>query len=156
MVSQRLCQADNVALPCCSEQTNTQGLASEQEADDGTLAETDCKSRQSDYITEDMHKVCCPDVQTPFRNVEDALDRLLPYHVGPCAASYRVAMHAGSCSFAVLSPMRCLFVLSKVSGALHQILTELGHHQSSSSFSRHFVTPNDLDGGPRAPPATRP
>eukprot|EP00891_Asterochloris_glomerata_P000444 jgi/Astpho2/444/Aster-x0020 len=64
-----------------SEQTNTQGLANDyQEADEGTLAETDCKSRQSDYITEDMHKVCCPDVQTPFRNVEDALERLLPYH----------------------------------------------------------------------------
>ena len=93
-------------LLCCSEQTNTQGLANDyQEADEGTLAETDCKSRQSDYITEDMHKVCCPDVQTPFRNVEDALERLLPYHVRPCAACYRKSAHAASCSLAALSPL---------------------------------------------------
>ena len=87
-------------LLCCSDQTNTQGLSSDyQEADEGPLAETDCKSRQSDYITEDMHKVCCPDVQTPFKNVEDALERLLPYHVRPCAACYN------SCACCVQPPV---------------------------------------------------
>ena len=38
--------------------------------------------RQQEYISEDVWRCCNPDIQTPFRNLQDALDRLLPYHVG--------------------------------------------------------------------------
>ncbi len=37
--------------------------------------------RQQEYISEDVWRCCNPDIQTPFRNLQDALDRLLPYHV---------------------------------------------------------------------------
>lgn len=38
--------------------------------------------RQHEYISEDIYRCCNPDVNAPFRNLQDALDRLLPYHVG--------------------------------------------------------------------------
>ena len=56
----------------------------------------------------------------------------------------------------MLRPAPCLSYQSKVSGALYLILTDPAHNQSTSSFSRRFVSMDDLGRAPRKPPATRP
>lgn len=37
--------------------------------------------RQQDYIHEDIVRLLNPDCNRPFSNFEDAVDRLLPFHV---------------------------------------------------------------------------
>ena len=43
--------------------------------------------RQQEYISDDVYRCCNPDIHAPFRNLQDALDRLLPYHVRPFRTS---------------------------------------------------------------------
>jgi Conserved region of unknown function on GLTSCR protein len=38
-------------------------------------------SRVAARLTSDHISVLFPDVDTPFRNIDDVIDRLLPYHV---------------------------------------------------------------------------
>eukprot|EP00884_Botryococcus_braunii_P003645 jgi/Botrbrau1/13281/Bobra.27_2s0004.1 len=46
-----------------------------------TDAEQRAQKRQIELIEEDIRKVCNPNILAPFSSVEDAVTRLLPYHV---------------------------------------------------------------------------
>jgi Conserved region of unknown function on GLTSCR protein len=46
-----------------------------------TDAEQKAQKRQLELIEEDVRKVCNPNIAAPFSTIEDAVTRLLPYHV---------------------------------------------------------------------------
>eukprot|EP00983_Pelagomonas_calceolata_P018635 584417-Pelagomonas_calceolata.AAC.3 len=51
-------------------------------AEEAERAALDEKARalQAEHITQDAKRLCTVDITTPFRNLQDALDRLLPFH----------------------------------------------------------------------------
>lgn len=46
-----------------------------------TEGEARAHKRQLELLAEDVKFVCAPDVQKPFSNLQDAVDRLIPFHV---------------------------------------------------------------------------
>ena len=44
-------------------------------------AEQYAHRRAARFLSDDAKRVCAADVTKPFSNVQDALDRLLPFHV---------------------------------------------------------------------------
>lgn len=50
------------------------------EAEKAVAAEK-VRALQAEHITQDAKRLCTVDIATPFRNLQDALDRLLPFHV---------------------------------------------------------------------------
>ena len=60
--------------------------------------------RQQEYIQEDVWRCCNPDINRPFSSFQDAVDRLLPYHV-----LSHSTMHTLQCltEYIVLQPVSC-------------------------------------------------
>ncbi len=46
-----------------------------------TDAENRAHKRQLDMLADDCKRICTTDLSHPFKNLQDAVDRLLPYHV---------------------------------------------------------------------------
>ncbi len=53
------------------------------------------QKRQLELLNEDAKKLCATDIRTPFRSLQDAVDRLLPFHVS--AAQQAAQAHAHLC-----------------------------------------------------------
>jgi hypothetical protein len=57
-----------------------------------TPGEARAHKRQLELLNEDAKRLCTVDIHTPFRSLQDALDRLLPFHVS------MLALHAWTIS----------------------------------------------------------
>lgn len=96
-----------------------------------TDAEARAHKRQLELLNEDAKRLCNVDISAPFKNMQDALDRLLPFHVGA-----RVVLRAR------LLGLDLVFTLNKIISV--QASTWLPDQTGASSSCPCLWSPADL------------